>query len=104
MPDAYMPEAGVYSINATGTQVTVSVVSNVVAIPPAADGNRPRFVRILTTGPAYVRPGNAGTVCTVNDILVNSNFDLVLNVRGFSHIAYLQEAAGAKINITPLEV
>lgn len=104
MGEAAAPEAGVYSVNATGTQVTSSGTSAVVAIPNAADGNKARFVRILTSGLAYVRPGFSGTTCTVNDILCNSNFDLVLNVRGFTHIAYLQESAGAKINITPIEV
>jgi hypothetical protein len=104
MADPLRPEAGVYSINATGVQVTSSNTSAVVAIPTDASGNTARFVRILTTGLAYVRPGFSGTICTVNDILCNSNFDLVLCVRGFTHMAYLQEGPASKINITPVEV
>ena len=90
-------------VNATGTQVTSGGSSAVVAIPNAADGNRARFVRVQSTGNAYVRPGTSGTTCTVNDILLSPNESLLLNVQGFTHIAYLQETSAAKINVTPLE-
>jgi hypothetical protein len=91
------------SVNATGTQVTSSGSSQVVAIPNAADGNRARFARLQSTGNAYVRPGTSGTTCTVNDILLSPNEALLLNLQGFTHIAYLQETAAAKINISPIE-
>ena len=32
------------------------------------------------------------------------NEQVILNVQGFTHIAYLQDTASAKINITPIEV
>jgi hypothetical protein len=91
------------TINATGVQVTSGAGSAVVAIPNAADGNRARFVHIQATGNAYVRPGTSGTTCTVNDLLLSPNMFVRLNVQGFTHIAYIQETAAAKINITPLE-
>ena len=91
------------AVNATGTQVTSGAASAVVAIPNAADGNRARFLRLQSTGNAYVRPGTSGTTCTVNDILLSPNEALLLNVQGFTHIAHLQETAAAKINLTPLE-
>ena len=62
-----------------------------------------RFVHIQATGNAYIRPGGAGTTCTVNDLLLSPNMFVRLNVQGFTHIAYIQETAAAKINITPLE-
>jgi hypothetical protein len=91
------------TVNATGVQVTSGAASAVVAIPNAADGARARFVRVQATGNCYVRPGTSGTACTVNDILLSPNTDLRLNVQGFTHIAYLQETAAAKINVSPLE-
>jgi hypothetical protein len=91
------------AVNAAGTQVTSGAASAVAAIPNASDGARARFVRVQATGNCYVRPGTSGTTCTVNDILLSPNTDLRLNVQGFTHIAYLQETAAAKINITPLE-
>lgn len=91
------------SINATGAQVTAGASSAVVAIPNDAQGGRARVVRLQSTGNAYVRPGFSGTTCTVNDALLGPNESLVLNVKGFTHVAYLQETASAKINITPVE-
>jgi hypothetical protein len=35
---------------------------------------------------------------------VTPNEQVILNVQGFTHIAYLQDTASAKINITPIEV
>ena len=92
------------TVNAGGTQVTSGAASAVAAIPNDAAGIRARVVRLQSTGNAYVRPGFSGTTCTVNDILLSPNESLILNVKPFTHIAYLQETASAKINITPLEV
>ena len=91
------------TVNAPGSQVTTGASSATAAIPNAADGNRARFLRLQSTGNAYVRPGTSGTVCTANDILLSPNEALLMNVQGFTHIAYLQESAAAKINITPIE-
>jgi len=91
------------TIGATGVQVTAGASSATVAIPNDAQGNRARVVRLQSTGNAYVRPGFSGTTCTVNDALLGANQALVLNVKPFTHIAYLQETAGAKISIVPVE-
>lgn len=92
-----------FTISATGAQVTAGASSAVVAIPNDAQGSRARVVRLQSTGNVYVRPGFNGTTCTVNDALLGPNEGLVLNVKPFTHIAYLQETASAKINITPVE-
>jgi len=92
-----------FSVNATGTQVTSSGSSAVVAIPVNAAGKAPKHVRLQSIGNCYVRPGTSGTTCTTGDILLSPNNHLVLCVQSFTHIAYLQETAAAKINITPLE-
>ena len=96
-------EIGFLSVAATGTQVTSSGTSQRVAIPVNAAGRAPKHVRLQCTGNVYVRPGDSTVTATVNDILLSPNYDLGLAVAGFTHIAYLQEAVGAKINITPLE-
>jgi hypothetical protein len=95
---------GELTVNAAGTQVTSSGSSARVAIPAAADGNAARHVRIQALATAYVRPCNSSGAASVNDILVTPSDEVILNVQGFTHIAYLQETASAKINITPLEV
>jgi hypothetical protein len=91
------------TVNATGVQVTSGAASATVAIPNAADGNRARFVRVQAKATAYIRPGTSGTTCTVNDILITGNEQVILNVQSFTHIAYLQETAATIINISPLE-
>lgn len=92
-----------FSVNATGAQVTTAAISATVAIPVNAAGRAPKHVRLQSTGNCYVRAGTGATTCTVNDILLSPNNHLILNVMGFTHIAHLQELAGAKLNITPLE-
>ena len=93
----------IFSVNATGTQVTTGAASATVALPTNAAVKSPKHVRLQSTGNCYVRPGIVSTTCTVNDILLSPNNHLILDVANFTHIAYLQETAAAKLNITPLE-
>jgi hypothetical protein len=94
----------VLTVNATGVQVSSGAASAVVAIPNDASGNRARIVRIaIGAGVAYVRPGIVSTTATVNDIAVVVSDYLLLNVQGFTHIAYIQETSAQKLNITPVE-
>jgi hypothetical protein len=95
---------GELTVNAAGVQVTSAGASARVAIPATADGNTARHLRIQALASAYVRPCNSTGTATANDILVTPNEQVVLNVQGFTHIAYIQETAAAKINFTPLEV
>jgi hypothetical protein len=91
------------TVAASGTTVTAGASSASVAIPNAADGNRARFVRLQATGFAHVKPGGSGVACTANDLLLSGGEAVILSVKPFTHIAYLEQAAGAKINITPVE-
>ena len=40
---------------------------------------------------------------TANDIMVGPGDGIFLHVQGFTHIAYIQQAAGSKVNIIPIE-
>lgn len=92
------------TVASSGVQVVASATSATVAIPNTADGNKARYVRIQSTANAYIKPVVGGTsTCTVNDVLLSPNDDVRLSVHQFTHIAYLQETASAKINITPVE-
>ncbi len=95
---------GELTVNAAGIQVTSAGSSARVAIPNAADGNPARHIRVQALANAYVRPCNSAGTASANDILVTANQQVILNVQGFTHIAYLQETAAAKINFSPLEV
>lgn len=98
------PEFSFMTIGATGIQVTAGAASASVAIPNDASGTRARYVRVLSNGNCYIRPGQSGVTATVNDFYLNPNEGVVLNVLGCTHIAYLQDGASRTINITPLEV
>lgn len=91
------------SVAATGVQVTTGVTSATTAIPANSVGDVPKHVRVQAIQNCYIRPGGASTVCTVNDLLLSPNEAVVLSVAGYTHIAHLQEANGARFNITPLE-
>lgn len=100
---AGMTYEGAYRVSGTGTTVTSGAASANVAIPNAGNGSRARVIRLQVTGNAYVKLGNSGVTATNNDLLLSPNFDVLLMVQGNTHIAYLQEAVAARVNITPLE-
>ena len=89
-----------------GTQVVAGGSSANVAIPTTASGKTARFVAVQTVGTtyAYVKfgPTNAVTA-TASDFPVSSNELRIFDVMGQSYVAYIQETAGAKINICPVE-
>lgn len=92
-----------YAASVDGVTVTSSGTSANVAIPNNSANVRARYVRLQVTGNLYVRLGASGVAATTNSMLLSPNFDVILCAQGFTHIAYLQESAGAKLNVTPLE-
>ncbi len=98
---------GVYSIAGSPTNVTAGASTANSALPNASDGNRARYIRLLSTGNAWVRLGtsNAVTVDATNGILIGSSNDVVLYCRGSTHIAYLRTGgADVTVSIAPVEV
>lgn len=90
-------------VAATGVQVTSGIATASVAIPTDSAARPARYVRLQANGYVYVRPGAAAVAATVSDIMLSGSEELILNVSGCTHIAYLQETAAAKINISPVE-
>jgi hypothetical protein len=95
------------SVGAAGTTVTSGATSANLAIPAAADGARARAVLVTclsAAGAAYVKPGTSAVAATANDLPVTFGAPVKLWVKPFTHIAYLQESAAAKLQVQPLEV
>lgn len=92
-----------YNVSATGTTVTSGASTANVAIPVDSTGNKAKVVRLQVTGNLYVKFGDASVSASTNDMLLSPNFDVLVNCLQFARIAYIQEAAAAKLNITPLE-
>ena len=96
---------GVYSLAGTPVTVTSSGSSQRVQFPVNGNGDKPRYVRVVSNGSAYVMPcQSGGTIAAGSGIMVNGTGDFVIKTDGYWGLAYIQEAAGSKINITPLEV
>jgi hypothetical protein len=89
-----------------GTQVTAGAASAAVALPVTDSGKTARFVAVQTVGTtyAYVKFGPTNSVtASANDFPVSSNELRIFDVSGQSFMAYVQESAGAKINLCPIE-
>ena len=95
--------ANALNIGVTGITVISSSSSQSVAIPNNAVGSRTRLVRLLPTGNLYVKFTKGAGTATTNDILLSPNFDVYVNCQPYDTISYIQESAGAKLNITPIE-
>ena len=92
------------TVTVSGANITTSGTSANAGIPNAADGNKPRYVRIAATAAAYVKLGIAGVTAVAGDILVQPADAVVLQVpNGVTHVAAIQDSAAGKVNIVPLE-
>jgi len=98
-----MHQFPLFQNGAAGALVTSGGSSAEVAIPNNGDGATARYVRIAATGTCHVKPVLTGTDATTNDILVGPGDAVFLNVQGYTHIAYIQQASASKIVITPVE-
>ena len=91
------------SFTAIGVQIVSSGTTGRVALPVTASGAPPKFVRIQSNQPAYIRFGDATVVATINDFYLSPNNPELVVTAGMGYMACLQDTAAAKINITPLE-
>ena len=94
------------SVQILGTGVTVvsGAATTSVALPTDNSGvNKARFIRLQATGFVYIRVGNSAVTVTTNDTMISANEAVWLNVTGCTNLAYLQETAGAKLSIAPVE-
>lgn len=93
-------------ITVNGSTVTSGATSARVAIPVNAAGDVAKIVRVIcpvSATYAYILPGDVTVVATTNSIGVNTAEELILDVTGCTHIAYIQGSAAAVVNIVPIE-
>lgn len=93
----------IITVASVGSTVTSGGSSAQIAIPNDASGATAKVVRISANGTATVKAVLTGVAATTNDLLVGPGDAVYLHVQGFTHIAYIQLAAGSKINIAPIE-
>ncbi len=90
------------SVSATGTTVTSgAAASAAAAIPNSASGTKAKWVRVTCSTLAYIKFGDATVAATANDALVSSTPSFFFVPQ--SHFSVIQETAGAKVNIVPVD-
>lgn len=92
-------------IKTVGTSVSApnGSSSSATAIPNQAGGVRARLVRVMVSGPCYVKFGTSSVAATTNDILMNANFPDRFYVGGCTHFAAYGSGAIASVNVCPIE-
>lgn len=94
------------SINIQANGVTVTTVASTSAngtIPVDSVGNRPRFVRVVSNNPVFVRLTVGASTATTANCMVTSGAPVILEVGGNTHYAVIDDGAISKVNISPLE-
>ena len=94
-------------ITKDGMSVTTSGTSARQAIPNNSAGDRAKVVRVScpnSSAYAFVMAGDVTVVATVASVSIGNFSDVLLDVTGCTHIAYIQGSTAAVINISPLEV
>ena len=91
------------SILVDGVTATTGAASVAIAIPNAANGMKPRYIRIAATTESYVAMALSTVAATINSMLVQPADSVILAVGGATHVAYIQGTTSGKVNITPLE-
>ncbi len=90
-------------ISAAGSTVTSgAAASAAAAIPNSASGTRAKYVRVTGSTLGYIKFGASTVAATTNDALVSSTPSLFY-VGGHTHFSVIQETAGCKINIVPVD-
>ena len=88
---------------ANGVTVVTGAASVSVAIPNAANGSRPYYVRITSTVESFVLPGQSAVVATGNSMMIQPADSVLMAVGGNTHIAYIQGPVAGRVNIYPTE-
>lgn len=91
-------------ITQTGINITTSATSAGAALP-ANSGGTNRYVRIAVTQTARIRFGNGGVpTAAATDLMVNPTDSIVVDIKGFTHVAAIQDSVAGTVNITPVEM
>lgn len=94
------------NIGATGVTVTTTISTSANGtIPNTSAATKARFVRVASTGTAYVRlaPAIGSAVAVTTDAMVTSGSPLILETLGYTHYAVIDDGVSVKVNISPLE-
>jgi len=93
----------VHDINLTGVNITTGAASASSALPVGSAGGAAKSVRVAATVNARVRVGLTGLTAVATDFLVTPNEAIVIDTRGCTHVAAIQDTAAGVVNVAPVE-
>lgn len=91
------------TIATIGANIATTATSASVAIPNAAGGAKPAYVRVSATAPAYIRLGITAPTAAAGDCMVQPADCVILAVGGNAFIAAVQVSGPGVVNVVPLE-
>lgn len=92
------------TITQTGINITTGAASASATIPNAADGNLPRYIRVVATVAACVRLGATTATAVATDLQIQPGDSVIMRVpSGMTKIAAIQVAAAGVVQVSPLD-
>lgn len=93
-------------LDGTGVTVTTTISTSANGtIPNTSIGTKPRFVRVVSNGTAYVRlaPEVGSAVAVTTDAMITAGSGpLILETLGQTHYAVIDDGTSVKVNISPI--
>ena len=91
------------TVNSTGAAISFTGSSARVAIPNSGN-NPPRYVRLASTQPCYVKLGDGTVAATVGDLMISpGDATIVRCIGGPTFVAALQASVAGILQISPLD-
>lgn len=87
----------------TGISLTAGASSTSATIPNNLAGIIPRYIRLASTQPIYVKVGMAGITAVAGDLLISPGDATVVSVHKNTTVACLQAGTGGILQVSPLE-
>lgn len=91
------------SIAATGITVAYTGTSAQGTIPTNLAGDIPNYCWVVATSDAHVRWGQGNQTAVTTDAFFPAKVPVLINTKGSTKIAAIQDSAGGNLNVAPLE-
>lgn len=97
-------DGGYITVTVTGISLASGAASTGAALPLMSSSERPRFIRVSATVPAYIRIGAGAQTAIAGDLMVIPGDAVIMQVpSGINNIACLQVSAAGVVQVSPLE-
>lgn len=91
------------TVTKTGSIINFTATSASVAIPTDSANTIPKYCRLASTQPCYVRLGVGSASAVAGDLLVQPADAVLVRTHGLSHVAALQVSVAGVLQISPVE-